>query len=212
MKFGTRQFLQFIAKIVYPPLAQKGKAPVLLDALQMDRVHWVGLSLGGMIGQYMALNHADRLRSLALCDTAAGIPEEAKPMFTERAGIAREQGLGVLVEGTLERWFTVPYLKENSPGVDLIRSEFLATPVAGYIGCTQAILDLDYLDRLSGIDMPTIIMVGEEDPGTPVEASKAMHERIPNSKLVVLPSAAHMSNIEQAQRFNSTLLQFLKEH
>jgi 3-oxoadipate enol-lactonase len=76
----------------------------------------------------------------------------------------------------------------------------------------EAIKGLNYLDRLREIKIPTLIIVGEDDPGTPVASSKAMHERIPDSKLVVLPSAAHLSNVEQADAFNRTVLDFLKEH
>ncbi|MFW6099051.1 MAG: alpha/beta fold hydrolase, partial [Thermodesulfobacteriota bacterium] len=115
------------------------------------------------------------------------------------------------VQGTLERWFTPSYLQENPPVVDRIRSQVLATPAAGYVGCSQAIMGLNYLDRLSEIQLPTLIMVGEDDPGTPVSESEAMHERIPGSRLEVLPHAAHLSNIEQANAFNDHLMGFLRE-
>jgi len=182
----------------------------LLDALELDRVHFVGLSIGGMIGQCLALNYAHRLQTLALCDTAAIIPEEAKPLFEERMRRARDQGMDALVEDTLGRWFTQPYLKQKSPEVEQIRNQILATPVAGFIGCSNAILGLDYIERLSQIKLPTLIIVGEDDPGTPVAASEAIHQRIQNSKLVVLPSAAHLCNIEQAGAFNAALLPFLQ--
>jgi len=183
----------------------------LLDSLSLEAVHWVGLSMGGMIGQYMALNRPDRLRSLALCDTAAAIPPEAQPVWDERLHMVRKAGMQALVDSTLERWFTSPYLSQNPPEVKLIREHFLATPVSGYIGCSEAIRGLHYLERLSEIRLPTLIMVGEEDQGTPVAASRAMHERIPDSRLVVLPSAAHLSNIEQADAFNEALMEFLDE-
>ncbi len=195
-----------------PPytLAQLGKdAVALLDALGIDRVHWVGLSMGGMIGQSIALNHPDRFRSLSLCDTAAIIPREADPVWQERIDLARKEGMAPLVQATLERWFTPPFLALNPPMVDVIRKHILATPVDGYIGCSEAIRRLDYLDRLFEIRVPALIMVGEDDPGTPVEASRAMHEQIPQSKLVILPSAAHLSNIEQTEAFNHSLIDFL---
>ncbi len=188
-----------------------GDAIGLLDALGIDVAHWVGLSMGGMIGQYLALNYADRLRSLALCDTAAIIPDEAQPVWQERMDMARDKGMQALVQETVKRWFTLPYLGKNPGGVELIRKHFLATPVLGYIGCSEAIRVLNYLEDLSDIKIPTIIMVGEDDPGTPVAASEAMHERIPDSRLVVLHSAAHLSNIEQAEAFNSSLMGFLQE-
>jgi 3-oxoadipate enol-lactonase len=186
----------------------------LLDALGMGRVHFVGLSLGGMIGQYLGLNDSHRLKSLALCDTAAVVPPEAQAMWQERIDKARRKGTEVLLEETMERWFTPSYLKnlkKNSKILSLIGEQLLATPVSGYIGCVEAIRKLNYLDQLSEIKMPTLIMVGEEDPGTPVSASEAIHERISNSKLVILPSARHLSNVEQAEAFNAALLKFLME-
>jgi 3-oxoadipate enol-lactonase len=181
----------------------------LLDGLGMDRVHFVGLSLGGMVGQCLALNDPHRLSSLALCDTAAVVPAEAQPLWQERMDKARGEGMRALFEQTMERWFTPSFLKQDSKMVALVRQQILATPVSGYIGCAEAIRKLNFLGRLSEIKIPTLIMVGEEDPGTPVSASEAMHKRIPNSKLVVLPSARHLSNVEQAGAFNAALLKFL---
>lgn len=182
----------------------------LLDALNIDTVYWVGLSMGGMIGQALALNHANRIRRMALCDTAAVIPDDAQPIWQERIEAAKQDGLEALVEGTLERWFTPAYYESNPPEVQLIRKLFLATPLAGYLGCSEAIRKLNYLDQLSEIKIPTLIIVGEEDFGTPVEAAEAMHARIAGSKLEILPSAAHLSNIQQAGRFNEALLGFLQ--
>ena len=182
----------------------------LLDALSIDRVHFVGLSVGGMIGQSLVLNHPKRLRSLALCDTAPAVPQEAQPIWQERIERTRAKGMESQVNETMERWFTPAFLKQNPPMVGLIRKQILATPVAGYLGCAEAIRKLNYLNRLSEMKLPTLIMVGEDDPGTPVSASRAIHERIPDSKLVILPSARHLSNVEQAEAFNAALLAFLK--
>jgi len=183
----------------------------LLDALDIDRVHFVGLSIGGMIGQSLALNHLHRLRSLALCDSASIIPQEAQPIWQERINKALSKGMKAQVDETMERWFTPSFFKQSSPMLEIIRKQILATPVQGYIGCAEAIRKLNYLDQLSKIKIPTLIMVGEDDPGTPVSASEAMHKRLSNSKLVILPSARHLSNIEQAEAFNATLLKFLKD-
>jgi len=182
-----------------------------LDALKIDRVHYVGLSIGGMIGQSLALNYAHRLRSLALCDTASIIPQEAQPIWQERIDKTLTEGMEAQVDETMERWFTPAFLKQGSPMLDIIRKQILATSVQGYIGCAEAIRKLNYLNRLSEIKIPTLIMVGEDDPGTPVSASEAIHERIANSKLLILPSARHLSNIEQKKAFNTALLTFLKD-
>ena len=181
----------------------------LLDILGMDRVHWVGLSMGGMIGQSIALNHPERLKSLALCDTAPIIPPEAQPIWDERIEGVQKNGMKSQFETTMERWFTPSFLSLNLPMLTLIKEEFLATPAEGYIGCAGAIRKLNYLERLGEINLPTFIIVGEDDPATPVSASEAIHERIRNSKLVILPSTRHLSNVEQPRVFNENLVEFL---
>jgi 3-oxoadipate enol-lactonase len=182
----------------------------LLDALNIKEVHFVGLSIGGMIGQALALSHARRLKSLVLCDTASIVPQEAQPIWQERLNKVLSKGMEALLDETMDRWFTPAFLKQGSPMLEIIRKQILATPVAGYIGCGEAIRKLNYLNRLSEIKLPTLIMVGEDDPGTPVSASQAIHERISNSKLIILPSARHLSNVEQTEAFNANLVQFLK--
>jgi len=181
----------------------------LLDQLGMDQVHWVGLSMGGMIGQGIALNHSQRLKSLVLCDTAAIIPAEAQPIWDERIEGVRRKGMESQLETTMERWFTPSFLSLNPPMLTLIKEEFLATPAEGYIGCAGAIRRLNYLERLGEINLPTFIIVGEDDPATPVSASRAIHEHIKNSKLVILPSTRHLSNVEQPRVFNENLVEFL---
>lgn len=165
--------------------------------------------MGGMIGQSVALNYPKRLKSLTLCDTGAAIAPEAQPIWQERIDAVREKGVASQLEPTMERWFTPSFLNLNSYMLGVIRKEFLATPAQGYLGCIYAIRKLNYLDRLSAIKNPTLIMVGEDDPGTPVSASEAMHQRIPNSKLVIIKSARHLSNVEQPEIFNTNLLTFL---
>ncbi|MBA4394937.1 MAG: 3-oxoadipate enol-lactonase [Desulfobacca sp.] len=184
----------------------------LLDALHINRVHFVGLSIGGMIAQAMALNHPDRLRTLTLCSTSAYLPPPALPIVQERIETARKEGLQALVDSTLERWFTPAYGRQQAQTLESIRRQFLATSVAGYIGCNEAIGKLNFIEQLSTISLPTLIMVGAEDPGTPIAASEAIHERIKESKLVVLSSASHLSNIEQAGPFTNNLLEFLQTH
>jgi 3-oxoadipate enol-lactonase len=181
----------------------------LLDALKIETMHFVGLSMGGMIGQCLALDYSDRLKSLALCDTAAIMPAETQPIWQQRIDAAGETGMAGQVDETLERWFRPEFLQLNPPEVDMIRRQILATSPAGYIGCCEAIRRLNYLERLAAIGLPTLIMVGEEDPGTPVAASEAMHACISGSKLVILPEARHLSNIEQAEAFNTALMDFL---
>jgi 3-oxoadipate enol-lactonase len=185
-------------------------AVALLDALEIPTVHFVGLSMGGMIGQGLALNHPQRLLSLCLCSTAGVIPAPAQPFIQERIDTAHAEGMQALVEGTLARWFTAGFLKNRPPAVERIRRQFLATPVAGYVGCTEAIRRLNHLDQLRRIDIPTLVLAGEDDPGTPVSASRAIHERIQGSRLEIIPSAMHLTNIEQTAIFNRALVGFLR--
>jgi 3-oxoadipate enol-lactonase len=182
----------------------------LLDALKIPRIHFVGLSMGGMIGQYLGLHHPGRLRSLVLCSTAAALPPEAQPLWDERIETARVRGLPALVEATLERWFSSAYLQRNPPMLGIIRRQFMETSPDGFIGCCEAIRHLNFLSRLPQIKTPALILVGAEDPGTPVAASQAIQERIPGSKLTVLPAAKHLANIEKAEVFTSALMSFLR--
>ena len=184
-------------------------ALALMDNLGFDRVHWVGLSMGGMVGQNIALRHPDRLLSVSLCDTMAQLPVEAQPIWQDRINTARSKGLEALVEPTMERWFTAPYRAQEPAALKLIRQYFLSTSIDGYIGCSEAIRQLDYLGQLSAITLPALIIVGEQDSGTPVAASQAMQQRIKDSQLDIIPDAAHLSNVEQTGAFNRILLEFL---
>jgi 3-oxoadipate enol-lactonase len=166
--------------------------------------------MGGMIGQVLGIQSPALLQSLALCDTSSRVPPEARTMWEERVRVAEAQGMEPHVETTLARWFTAPF-RERQPGlVAPVAAMIRAMKPAGFAGCCQAIKTLDLTDRLAAIATPTLIIVGEEDAGTPVAASRTIHERIRGSELVILPSAAHLSNIEQPEAFNRALLGFLE--
>jgi 3-oxoadipate enol-lactonase len=179
----------------------------LLQALKIEKTHFMGLSMGGMIGQVFALKHPGMLRSLILCDTMSEVASQAKPIWDERIAITQTQGMEPHVEPTIERWFTKP--SRSSPAASRVRAMIRATSPKGYIGCSRAIMELDLTERLPAIRMPTLIIVGADDPGTPVAVSQAIHEMIKGSQLVILKSAAHLSNIEQAEAFNKALIPFL---
>ena len=180
----------------------------LLDGLGIPKIHFIGLSMGGMIGQALGLYHSDRLLSLTLCDTAAANPPGSWEIWQERIDLVRKEGLAPLLEPTLERWFTPEFVRQDPPILEKIRRQFLATSINGYVGCSQAIMELDYLEKLGKIQIPTLIVVGEEDPGTPVSAARAIQERIVGSKLVILPGARHLSSVEQSEAFNRAVLEF----
>jgi 3-oxoadipate enol-lactonase len=180
-------------------------ALALLRALDIQRTHWVGLSMGGMIGQALALKAPNVLASLALCDTSSRIPAEAKPQWEERIRTAETTGMEPLVEPTLARWFTAPFRERRKDVVDRVAAMIRSTPVAGYVGCCHAISALNLTDRLGAIKLPTVVIVGEDDPGTPVAASRVIAEAIKSARLEIIPAAAHLSNMEQPEAFNRAL-------
>src|SRR5262245_57605533 len=183
----------------------------LLQALGITRTHFIGLSMGGMIGQIMALKYPELLQSVVLCDTMSRVPTEAKPMWDERVHTAETRGMEPLVEPTVARWFTEPFRQKGAPVIDQVRSMIRTTPPQGYAGCCQSIAALNLTDQLKRISLPTLIIVGEDDPGTPVAASRVIHEQIQGSELVILKSAAHLSNLEQPEAFNQALTAFLQK-
>ena len=181
----------------------------LFGALGIRQTHWAGLSMGGMIGQTFALKYPGIFRSMVLADTTSRYPAEAAPVWADRIRTAQTQGMDAIVEGTLARWFTEPYRKSNPPAVARVGASIRATPVAGFVGCCHAIPQIDVTRRLKEITCPTLVIVGEQDPGTPVAMAREIHDATPGSELVIIPSAAHLSNIEQPQAFNAALLGFL---
>ena len=188
-------------------LAEDARA--LLRALGIARTHWVGLSMGGMIGQTLALGAPELFLSLSLCDTSSRIPAEARPLWQERIKTAETQGMEPLVEPTIGRWFTAPFREARQDVVDKVRAMIRGTNPRGYAGCCHAISALDLTDRLSAIKLPTLIVVGEEDQGTPVAASRAIHGQIAGAELQIIKSASHLSNLEQPEAFTAALTSFL---
>lgn len=188
-------------------LAEDARA--LLAALSIGRTHFVGLSMGGMIGQTLALRAPELFGSVVLCDTSSRVPPEARSTWDDRIRTATGQGMEPLVEPTLGRWFTPAFRRARPDVVDQVAAMIRSTPPAGYAGCCQAIAQLDLTARLGAIKLPTLLIVGEHDQGTPVAASRAIRERIAGSELVVLESAAHLSNMEQPEAFTRALTSFL---
>jgi 3-oxoadipate enol-lactonase len=181
----------------------------LLDALKIRQTHWAGLSMGGMIGQAFALKYPGVFQSMVLADTTSRRPPDAAKMWGERIHNAQTKGMGALVEGTLARWFTEPYRKAHPDVIGRIGDGIKRTPVAGFVGCSHAISKIDLTDRLKAIKCPALVIVGEQDMGTPVEAARAIHQNLPGSELKIIPAAAHLSNIEQAGEFNQAMIGFL---
>ncbi|MBL26123.1 MAG: 3-oxoadipate enol-lactonase [Rhodospirillaceae bacterium] len=182
----------------------------LWDTLGIERAHFVGLSLGGMIGQVLGRTAGDRLVSLVLCDTMGAMPPAMKSVWADRIATAEKDGMGALVDSTIQRWFTPRCIAERPDLVDPVRQMIRGTSVQGYTGCCAAISQLDELDKVSAIRTPTLIVCGEDDPATPVAASEALQEKIGGAELTVIKSAAHFANWEQPEAFNDALIGFLQ--
>ena len=181
----------------------------LMDALGLDGVHFVGLSMGGMIGMTLALKAPERVRSLLLCDTAAEMPAG---VWDERVATARADGVEPLLEPTMARWFT-PEFRESAPEtVAWIRRIASGTASAGYLGCAEAIKAMRLVPRLGDIRLPTRVIVGAQDPATPVAAAEVLADGIPGAELVVIDGAAHLANLEQPAAFSEAMLAFLDAH
>jgi len=182
----------------------------LLDALNIARSHFVGLSMGGMIGQHLALQAPQRLNKLVIANSTSRIPPEAAAIWDERIAQARAQGTAALAEATLGRWFTPAFRSARPDVMARIAAMIEATPVAGYVGCAEAIRRLDLTARLPHVTTPTLVVVGADDPGTPPAASSVIAAAIPGARLEIIPSASHLSCIEQPETFNRLVANFLK--
>jgi len=184
----------------------------LLKELRITSAHYCGLSMGGMIGQTFALKYPGVFRTLTLADTTSRYPAQAAPLWAERIRTAEAKGMEPLAQPTLERWFTEPFRKANAAAVEPIRKLIVSTPVAGFVGCCHAIPKINVTARLKEIKCPILIIVGADDPGTPVAMAQEIHANAPGSKLVVLPQAAHISNLEQPEGFTRALRDFLRSN
>lgn len=177
----------------------------LMRELGIKRARYAGLSIGGMIGQTLALKQPAMFEKMVLADTGHSQPPEAVKQWEERIRIAQTEGMKALVPSTMERWFT-PAFRESPPAKKI--AELIAnTPVAGYVGCGQAIMKLNTTARLKDIKLPVLAIAGEADPSA--AGTKYIGENIPGAKLVMLKDAAHIANVEQAEKFTQALRDFL---
>jgi 3-oxoadipate enol-lactonase len=189
-----------------------GDALGLLDALGVERTHFVGLSMGGMVALGLALQHPERLFSLSVCDARAEATEEYNEGWRQRVGIVRERGVCALVDRTLTRWFTPNFLAQPSPRLEKMRAMMAQTSTEGYCGCAAALQRLAYAHRLHEMKVPVLYLVGDQDLGAPPPIVREMHHRTPGSEYVEIANAGHISAIEQPQAFAAAILRFLEQH
>lgn len=184
----------------------------LLQSLAIERTHWLGLSMGGMIGQTLVLKYPQLFHSLVLADTTSKRPDNAIQMWGERIAKAKTQGMLAMVDSTLARWFEEDYRKANPIIIQEISAGITSTSVNGFAGCCEAISHINTFDRLHEITCPTLIMVGEHDHGTPPHMAQAMKEKMPDASFFEIPNAGHISNVEQSAIFNQHLMNFYQRY
>lgn len=174
----------------------------LMDRLGIARAHYAGLSLGGMVGMWLAAHAPDRIDRLALLCTAAHLPPAQG--WLDRAAAVRAGGLAAVADAVLARWFT-PEFADTKP----YRKMLLATPVEGYAACCEAIAALDLRPVLPTIEAPTLVISGAEDPATPPELGQQIAAALPRATFVTVPKAAHLANVEQAETVTGLLASHL---
>jgi len=176
----------------------------LMKELKIGNATYMGLSIGGMIGQTLALRGVKVFDKMVLADTGHAQPPEAVKQWEERIKTAHAQGMKALVPSTMERWFTPAF--RDSPAAKKIAKLIEDTPVNGYAGCAQAIMKLNTTARLKEIRLPVLAITGEADPSAP--GTKYIGENVPGAKLAIIPQAAHIANVEQPAKFNQALQAF----
>ena len=178
-------------------------AAAILDHLGVERAHFAGLSLGGMVGQAFAVRHPARLASLTLMATTAFFP--TRESWYERAALVRREGTQAIQPATLERWFT-PGCRASAPTVvKAVADDFAASDREGYAAACEAIGRMDLRPIRKSITAPTTIIAGAEDPATPLAMAETLREGIAGATLVTLSPAAHLLAVEQAAKVSSTL-------
>ena len=188
-------------------LEQLGKdALAILDTLGVKKAHWMGLSKGGAVGQWLLLNAPDRIERAVLANTAAQFG--TADTWNDRLRTLRELGLQGMVDAVIDRWFTKEFQAKAPEAIARIKAAFEKTPADGYAACMAALRDIDLRDAIRNIRNQVLVIIGKNDPATPPEAGKAIAAAIPGARLVEL-DAAHLSNIEAADEFNKAVIDFL---
>lgn len=181
----------------------------ILEHFQIPKVHLVGLSLGGMIGQELGVRYPSLLKSLVLADTVSAYGPEAATTWRQRIdAVSKSNSMESLVEPTLERWFTEPFRRSHPDVVSEVRTAVRRTSVKGYMECSRVLASLNLTRELRAVGVPTLVLTGDHDQSAPESVAKIIVAAIPNAKLEIIRDAAHISNIEQPAIFTSLLTQF----
>lgn len=179
----------------------------LLDRLELERVSFCGLSLGGAEGMWLAVNAPERIERLALCCTLASFPP--RQGWLDRAATVRALGIAAIAGVVLDRWFRPSFHAGHADVVARFREMLLSTPAEGYAACCDALADIDLTPRLGEIVAPTLVITGAADAGVPPAAGEELAAMIPGAAHVVVEGAAHIANVEQPDALTAALLRHL---
>ena len=176
----------------------------LLDRLGFERVHWCGLSLGGMVGMWMAIHAPERIDRLVLCCTSAklGPPET----WADRAATVREHGVDAVADAGIERWLSPAFLDRQPEIAARVRAMLASTPAEGYAACCGVIERMDQTARLGEIRAPTLVIAGADDPATPPEHGARIADAVPGARLEIVAGARHLATIERPQAMTDLIL------
>jgi len=182
----------------------------LADALKISQFAFCGLSLGGMIGQWLAIHAPERLTGLVLANTSPRVAPKSN--WDDRRRAVLEGGMAAIVDMAMQRFFMPETLAQGDLYASSVRATILATDPVGYAGCCSAIRDMDHTDSLRKIRVPTLVIVSDRDPSTPWEGhGEILAREIPGARVVRLPTA-HLSNIERPRSFTSAIFDLLLPH
>jgi 3-oxoadipate enol-lactonase len=178
----------------------------ILDQLKIAKAHFLGLSMGGTTGMWLARKAPERFGKIILSNTGARIG--TNDIWNARIASVLGKGMAAVVEATLERWFSKNFREHRPETIASIRKMLLATPAHGYAGCSAAIRDADQRWDIGAVKLPTLVIIGTLDPATPPAGGEEIARRIPGAKVVRL-EAAHLSNLEKSEAFTSAVGDFL---
>jgi len=195
----------------YTMQALAADVAAVLDALAIPRVHYIGLSIGGMIGQAFAIEHGAKLISAMRCDTLPPSPSGAAPTRAERMKtVRRANSLEPLADTTMERWFTDAFRASKPGRWKQIRDTIAATTPAGYLGCSAAIMNFEFTGKLPALGIPVLVVCGSEDAGTPASENRRLAGLVPGARYEEIPGMRHFPNVEAPDTFNRIMMGWLE--
>ena len=181
----------------------------VLDAVGTEPVVWIGLSMGGMVGQELAIRHPDRISALVIANSTSRYPPAAVAMWKQRIELVAQGGTAAIADAVMERYFHVGFRDTAPATVADFRARLVATDAAGYIACCHAIAGVDTTQRLAQVQVPALVIAGDLDQGTPVAMAETLAAALPRARLTVLRDASHLSVIEQPAAFAAAVEAFL---